>query len=305
MVRNRLEANDRAFGAIVARLKAFAEHFDRRFAEAIDGWREVPNRLHEAVRYSALAPGKRVRPFLVNECCLLVGGTPENAWPAAQAIECVHAFSLIHDDLPAMDDDDWRRGRPTCHKQFGEGLAILAGDALLNFAFELLANADGDPGRSIRLVRELAWATGWTGMIGGQALDIEFEAQASDLELTTRIHDLKTARLFRAACRLGAVSGGGSEEQIERLGRFGEKLGRAFQIADDLLDVTPTVGEVGAVQGSDQKKGKQTLPACVGVVEARRIAEQTVEDAVAELDPIGEEATALRQLGQYVVFRDY
>lgn len=305
MGRDHQEPKNPAIGSIVARLRDFAEYFDRGFADAIDGWREVPTRLHEAVRYSALAPGKRVRPFLVDECCLLVGGTPEAAWPAAQAVECVHAFSLIHDDLPAMDDDDWRRGRPTCHKQFGEGLAILAGDALLNLAFELLAMPGRDPGRSIRLVRELAWATGWTGMIGGQALDVEFEAQASDLGLTTRIHDLKTARLFRAACRLGAVSGGGSEEQIERLGRFGEKLGRAFQIADDLLDVTPTGAEVGAVLGSDQKKGKQTLPACVGVVEARRIAERTVEEAVAELDPFGEEATALRQLGPYVVFRDY
>ncbi len=285
-------------------LRAFAVEFDRR----LDGYLtsgDVPAPLLEAVRYAALAPGKRIRPYLVMRCCELAGGSREAAWPAAAAIECVHAFSLVHDDLPAMDDDDLRRGRPTTHKQFSEALAILAGDALLALAFELVVRHTPDRAIAAEMVLELARQTGWSGMIGGQAADVLGEESPPDEELVQYIHERKTACLFEAACRLGAIAGGAKPELTDQLGRFGRHLGKAFQIADDLLDVTASTSALGKSAGKDASAGKQTYPRCVGVEASRARAADEVRASVAELGSFGPAADDLRQLAEFVASRNY
>ena len=296
---------------ISVHLKRFAEGFDRQFSNFLESVKDAPVSLVEAMRYSALAPGKRLRPYLVTECCRVVGGPPEAALPAAAAIECVHAFSLIHDDLPAMDDADLRRGRPTSHVKFGEALAILVGDALLALAFESLATygvgnahpTGEDANRVVALVHELSQATGRQGMIAGQVADVEGETQPTERQRVEYIHRYKTARLLEAACRMGVICGGGTLNQMEALGVYGLHLGRAFQIADDLLDVTATTQQMGKSIGRDTGAGKQTYPACVGMEESRATARQAAEAAVAALAPFGAEAHALRELATYVVER--
>lgn len=297
---------------IAAVLDRFAERFDRRFSTFLETVKDEPASLVDAMRYSALAPGKRIRPFLVSECCRLVGGSAEEAVPAAAAIECVHAFSLIHDDLPAMDDAELRRGRPTSHVQFGEALAILAGDALLALAFELLAapsvtereeqsrSLERRSDRVAALVGELARSTGRAGMIGGQVMDLEGEGQPIDLRRVEPIHRCKTARLFEAACRMGAISGGASAADRDKLGRYGFHLGRAFQIADDLLDVTARAAQTGKSVGRDTEAGKQTYPACVGIEASRTAARSAAEEATEALATFGIQAQALRELAGFV-----
>ncbi|MCP4593097.1 MAG: hypothetical protein GY842_20370 [bacterium] len=296
---------------ILVVLKQFAESFDSQFSKFLETVKDVPESLAEAVRYSALAPGKRLRPFLVFECCCVVGGTDAAALSAAAAIECVHAFSLIHDDLPAMDDASLRRSRPTCHVKFGEGMAVLAGDALLALAFELLSGGSAECGpqdpdaadRTVRLVHELAVATGSRGMVGGQVLDLEGEHQPAELTRVQTIHRLKTGRLLRSACRMGAVSGGGDPVQVESLDRYGLHFGNGFQIADDLLDVVAESGRTGKDTGVDERAGKQTYPACVGLEASRQAARRCVDKAVAELAMFGGEARRLRDLAAFVVER--
>ena len=287
------------------RLREFAVAFDLRLGGYLDPLSDGPARLSDAVRYSVLAPGKRLRPYLVVRCCELAGGSRERAWPVAAAMECVHAFSLVHDDLPAMDDDDLRRGRPTTHKQFDEATAILAGDALVVLAFELIARHVGDAAIASRLVIELAQATGWAGMIGGQAADLAGERQPASLEKTRFIHERKTARLFSAACRMGAMVGQGSSETVESLGRFGHGLGLSFQIADDLLDVTATAEQLGKSVGKDARDGKQTYPRCVGVEHSREEATKASEAAIAALSSFGEAADDLRESARFVVSRTF
>ena len=290
---------------IAQRLKDFASVFDDRFARLLAPDSQAPSELVEAVRYAALAPGKRLRPFLVGRCCELTGGTLDRAWPAAAAVECVHAFSLVHDDLPAMDDDDLRRGRPTCHKQFDEATAILAGDALVVFAFELLAAQVENTALAARLVLELARGTGWTGMIGGQSADIVGQRIPPERSLAEYIHERKTARLFETACRLGAMIGGGDELNIDACGRYGQMLGRAFQITDDLLDVTANADTMGKQTGKDADASKQTFPQCVGIEESRRAATASADHAIAALAPFGHHADDLRALAAFVVDRNY
>ncbi len=287
------------------RLETFAAEFDRHFERLLTPSNDVQPELAEAVRYSALAPGKRIRPYLAVRCCELVGGQRADAWPVAAAVECVHAFSLIHDDLPAMDDDDLRRGRPTSHKKFGEAMAILAGDALVVLAFQVLGEHVEDGRLASALVEELARGTGWSGMIGGQTADVLGESREPSLELARYIHAHKTARLFEAACRLGALAARGDRDQVTALGRYGQRLGRAFQIADDLLDETSTTGALGKDVAKDARAGKQTFPRCVGMEESVRAAEEAVRSSVAELDGYGPAANDLRQLAQYVVYRNY
>ncbi len=286
-------------------LRTFAREFDERFESYLTPRDDAPAELSEAIRYSALAPGKRIRPFLCFRCCELVGGNVETAWPVAAALECVHAFSLIHDDLPAMDNDELRRGRPTCHKKFGEATAILAGDALAVLAFEILCSHITDGVLASRMCLELARGTGWEGMIGGQTADLIGETKPPTLELVRFIHDRKTARLFETSCRLGALAGGGRMEAVDRLGRYGEWLGRAFQIADDLLDLTSTPERLGKRVGKDADANKQTLPRCVGIEGSLTRAKETVDAAVAELDMFGPQADDLRGLATYVVDRNY
>jgi len=287
------------------RLQTFAALFDVKLSEYVRSGTQVPGDLLAAVRYSALAPGKRIRPYLVVRCCELAGGSREDAWAVAAAVECVHTFSLVHDDLPAMDDDDLRRGRPTTHKQFGEAVAILAGDALLVLAFELLAHHAADRRLAGEMVLELAERTGWAGMIGGQAADIAGQSQSPSLERTQFIHERKTAALFEAACRLGAMAGRGQPDAITALGGFGRCLGRAFQIADDLLDVVSTAEKSGKAVGKDVAAGKQSYPRCVGVERSRAAANTAAAAAVAELERFGAAADDLRELARYVASRAF
>ncbi|WP_257310887.1 polyprenyl synthetase family protein [Geothrix fuzhouensis] len=241
-------------------------------------------RLGEAMRYSLEAGGKRVRPILCLLAAEAVGGTAEQALPGALALEYVHTYSLIHDDLPAMDDDDLRRGRPTNHKVFGEGHAILAGDALLTEAFGVLASADLDPVRRAEALALLAEGAGWRGMAGGQALDLEGEALATyDLEHLRLIHRLKTGALLRASLEIGAVLGGAVPADRAALRAYGEAIGLAFQIQDDILDATATDADLGKRAGKDAGRGKITYPSLLGLDGARKALSEATENALCHL----------------------
>ena len=291
--------------SIAETLKRWAADFEPKFAALLEPAEDVPPELVEAVYYSALADGKRLRPFLVTRCCQINGGSAEDALPAAAAIECVHAFSLIHDDLPAMDDDDFRRGQPTNHKKFGEATAILAGDALLALSFELIARNVADSHRASVVVLELARGAGWAGMIGGQVADVLSESKAPSRRLAEYIHVRKTARLFEAGCRMGAVIAGADQPAVDAVGQYGCLLGQAFQIADDLLDMTSTTKQMGKRVGKDARAGKQTFPAAVGIAESRGAAQEAAEAAVATLARFGEDAGDLRALATFVIQRQH
>ena len=240
--------------------------------------------LGEAVRYSLEAGGKRVRPILCMLASEAVGGTAAQALPGALALEYVHTYSLIHDDLPAMDDDDLRRGRPTNHKVFGEGHAILAGDALLTEAFGVLAAADLDPSRRAQALVILAQGAGWRGMAGGQALDLEGESlNTYDLDHLRLIHRLKTGALLRASLEIGAVLGGASPAERTALRAYGEAIGLAFQIQDDILDATATGEDLGKRAGKDAGRGKITYPSLLGLDGARNALDEATETALCHL----------------------
>ena len=253
------------------------------------------------MRYSLLAGGKRLRPILTLAGAEVAGGRPRLALPFACALEMIHTYSLVHDDLPAMDDDDFRRGRPTSHKVYGEGLAILVGDALLTEAFRLMARARGVPARrALRAVAEVAGAVGEAGMVGGQALDLAATGDAPGLARVRAIHRRKTGALLRTAVRLGALVAGAPPALLARLTRYGEHVGLAFQIADDILDA----GEGAAADGrTDRRLGKATYPAAVGLGRARRLAWRERERALAALAPLGPVADPLRAIAAYVVER--
>ena len=288
---------------ITEKLATWARDFEPTLEAMLTAGDGVPTVLAEAVRYAAQSGGKRVRPFIVTRICELCGGTAEAAAPAAVAIECVHAFSLVHDDLPAMDDDDLRRGRPTCHKAFGEAVAILAGDALLAVAFEIVAVRMNDPAVAKAAVAELARGCGWAGMIGGQTTDILSEQEPPRLSRVEEIHRYKTARLFECAGRLGAISARADEAQTAAAAAYGQQLGRAFQITDDLLDVTGTEQQLGKAVAKDVAAGKQTYPAAVGIEASRRAADEAARRAVETLGVFGPAADDLRQLARFVVER--
>ncbi|NLX23016.1 MAG: hypothetical protein GXY55_15290 [Phycisphaerae bacterium] len=298
------DAESRAGGDDIAgKLAAWGRSFEPVLDALLTPGPAVPTVLAEAVRYSAQGGGKRVRPFIVTRICELCGGSATDATPAAAALECVHAFSLVHDDLPAMDDDDLRRGRPTCHRVYGEAVAILAGDALLALAFEIAATRIADAGTARAVVVELAQGTGWGGMIGGQTTDIESEEQPTDLALVETIHRYKTARLLEAAGRLGALSARASAAQLAAAASYGHHLGRAFQIADDLLDVTGDAALLGKAVAKDAAAGKQTYPAAVGVDASRQAAWDAARQAIEALADFGPQADDLRALARYVVER--
>jgi geranylgeranyl diphosphate synthase type II len=266
--------------------------------------------LREAIAYSLLAPGKRLRPLLVLLACEAAGGRDEAALPAAAAVEMVHTYSLIHDDLPAMDDDDLRRGRPTCHKQFGEALAILAGDALLTLAFQVLSEGY-PPATAAACCRELARGSGAAGMVGGQVEDLAWENRPSGmLDDLERVHSLKTGALFRACLRLGAIvaqgerPGGPGLEVLESLDVFGRAFGLAFQITDDLLDVEGDAARTGKRVGKDAGRGKLTYPGLLGVAESRRLAEDVCRQATERLRLLGPAGGLLATLVGSVLHRE-
>lgn len=266
-----------------------------------------PESIHRAMRYSLFAGGKRMRPVLVIAASEAVGGSQEAVMPAAGALEMIHTYSLIHDDLPAMDDDSLRRGNPTSHVVFGEAMAILAGDALLTQAFHLLAGAPAgnppDPERRLRAVAVLAKAAGFEGMIGGQVVDIESEGKKAGPETLDYIHHHKTGALMEAAARLGALLGGGSEQEIDRLACFGSEIGLAFQIIDDILDVEGDERSLGKSAGKDQKAGKVTYPQIHGIEAARLRAQELAEQAVDRVAPFGTAGEPLTCLARRIVNR--
>lgn len=254
--------------------------------------------------YSLLAPGKRLRPILVALACEAAGGTLEMSLPAGCAVEMIHAYSLIHDDLPAMDDDDLRRGLPTCHKKFGEALAILAGDALLTLAFEVLASSYGPRTAAVGCV-ELASAAGSAGMVGGQVLDLEAEtAPISNLNDLEAIHRRKTGALFRASLRLGAIVALEGAQPPPAIDRYAAAFGLAFQVTDDLLDVVGTVESTGKKVGKDAARGKLTYPGLLGIEASRKKARELGAEAVAAAEAFGERGRWLADLARYVAERD-
>ena len=263
---------------------------------------DSPSALVDAMRYSLCAPSKRLRPLLALGSCEAVGGDAEPAIDVACAIEMVHTYSLIHDDLPAMDDDDFRRGKPSSHKQFGEALAILAGDALLTCAFELISGVQ-PPGLAAEIGRALGQAAGPRGMLGGQVADIAATGKTLDLAALTAIHRRKTGDLLVVSVRAGALIGGANPLESRALTQFGERLGLAFQIIDDLLDVSPDRATLGRPAGSDRKQGKHTFVDLLGADGARAHAEKVLGEAIDCLASLGERAQLLRLLADKVAKR--
>jgi len=262
-------------------------------------------RVYSAMRYSALAPGKRLRPLLVLASARLFGVARRSALQVAAAIEMVHAYSLIHDDLPAMDNSDLRRGRPTCHKAFDDATAVLAGDGLLTMAFEALSHPDahGDPAVRCELVAALAAASGGAGMVGGQMIDLIAETQALDIGMITRLQRMKTGALIAFSCEAGAILAKAPHELRVALRGYAHDLGLAFQIADDLLDVEGSTAETGKPVGADAAAGKATFVSILGAERARAQAELLVDQAVAHLDLFVQRAELLRQVARFVVNR--
>jgi geranylgeranyl diphosphate synthase type II len=289
----------------------------------------IDKQLQKPVRYALEGPGKRIRSCLVLWCCELIKGkVNRNALIASAAIEMVHTYSLIHDDLPAMDNDDYRRGRLTSHKKFDEATAILTGDALLTLAFELLAKEINKPETAIRLVTELAEAAGPAGMVAGQMADMKAtdkseirnpksETNSNDQKkkiqnnkeggvnpaLLKRIHTNKTAKMFRCAAAMGAICGGATQSQLSRFKEYGLKIGLGFQIADDILDVNQSSSHLGKTSGKDSKQGKATYPAVVGLEKSRKLSRKLADEAIAALKPFGPKADTLRRLTEALLSR--
>ena len=268
-----------------------------------------PPIIHQAMRYSVMAGGKRLRPILLLAAAEAIGANQQTLQSTAAALEFIHTYSLIHDDLPAMDNDDLRRGKPTCHKVFGEAQAVLAGDALLTLAFEVLTKNVGlpggpDPSILLRVIREVAQAAGTLGMIGGQVVDLESEGRQIEETTLDYIHRHKTGALIRASVRAGALLAGANQEELFNLTRYAEEFGLAFQIADDILDVVGDEIKLGKPVGSDVRNHKSTFPSLWGLEKSREMALESAEKAIGYLDGFAERADFLRKLALYVVVRE-
>jgi len=289
-------------------LKERCALIDSRLETALPATKEFPFSLHKSMRYSTFAGGKRLRPVLLLAAAEAVGGDVSSALPAACAMEMIHTYSLIHDDLPAMDNDDYRRGNPTNHRVFGEAVAILAGDALLTQAFILLSSpeflASAPPDRILGVIHEMASAAGSRGMVGGQIVDMESEGK-QDLDLPTVqfIHTHKTGALIKAAVKCGALLAGADLQQLAALNRYGEAVGLAFQIYDDILDIEGTTSEIGKDAGSDQARGKATYPAVIGLKESRQRAAELLDMALEAIAGFDLQADPLREVARYVLSR--
>jgi geranylgeranyl diphosphate synthase type II len=289
-------------------------HYLARRAAEVNEWLErlvpsettPPEQLHRAMRYSLLAGGKRLRPALVLAAGEAFGADTDDLMPAACAIEMIHTYSLIHDDLPAMDNDDLRRGRPTCHKAFGEAVAILAGDALLTQAFRVLA-ADSpvrDAERQVRVIREIATAAGTVeALIGGQIADIESEGKKVDGSALDYIHRSKTGAMISASVVVGGTVAGANEAEVERLREYGQRIGLAFQIADDILDVTSTSEQLGKTPGKDQAANKATYPAIQGMAASKARASELVAEAIEIISTLGLKTQKLQEIAQFIIAR--
>lgn len=261
----------------------------------------------KAMNYSLKAGGKRLRPILTLESCKIVGGKEEDAIPFAMAIEMIHTYSLIHDDLPALDNDDLRRGKPTNHKVFGDGMATLAGDALLNYAFEIMLSSSidkEDSNKYLKAMNEIAKHAGIYGMIGGQVVDVESENKIIDKDKLDFIHLNKTAAIIVGCMRAGAIIGGATQDQLERITRYGKNIGLSFQIVDDILDITGDEEKLGKNIGSDVENHKSTYPSLLGIEKSREIAIKLIEDGKASIEGLSSDINFLNQLGDYIISRD-
>lgn len=300
-------APDTAYVDIRSYLETKRQDVDRFLESVIPEARTAPTTLHESMRYSLFAGGKRVRPILAIAAAEAVAPPSPTTLPVASSLELIHTYSLIHDDLPAMDNDDYRRGKLTNHKVYGEAMAILAGDALLTLAFDLCSNPtlfNGvDPARQVKLIHELALGSGNLGMVGGQVLDIQAENQDIDLKTLQNIHVHKTGKLIRAAVRMGAIVAGATEAQLAQLTTYAEEVGLAFQIADDVLNVTGTREELGKNANTDAQRGKKTYPTFYGVEGARKLAQDCTERALSRLAQFDAKADPLRELAIYITAR--
>jgi geranylgeranyl diphosphate synthase type II len=283
------------------------EEVDCYLQSVIPSAETMPTTLHESMRYSLFAGGKRVRPILAIAAAEAVGAAGQAVLPVASSLELIHTYSLIHDDLPSMDNDDFRRGKPTNHKVYGEAMAILAGDALLTMAFDLISRddlmKDCEASRQVRIIQELAYGSGNRGMVGGQVLDIQAENKDIDLATLQTIHKHKTGMLIRAAVRMGAITAGATASQLDDLTVYAENIGLAFQIADDVLNVTGTREELGKNPNTDAQRGKKTYPTFYGIEGAKRLAEDCVTRANDRLVSFGTKADPLRELARYITSR--
>jgi geranylgeranyl diphosphate synthase type II len=293
------------FADVKSLIQEGAELTDQALESLIPSASTVPVSIHGAMRHSVFAGGKRLRPVLAMQAGVTIAGTlPPGIARLGAALEMLHTYSLIHDDLPALDNDDLRRGKPTCHKAFGEAIAILAGDALQTRAFEVLAGLDCPSAATVQIVGLIANAVGTVeGMIGGQVLDIESEHLKPTPELVDSIHRAKTGALIRVSVVSGGVYAGATAEDVARLDRFGRKAGLAFQIADDVLDVTADSATLGKTAGKDQATEKATWPAVYGIEQSLRDAAQLINEAFAALEPYGSRADGLKGVARYLVER--
>ncbi len=280
---------------------------DKTLEKLVPGGKKFPPVVHEAMRYSLFAGGKRVRPILAIAAAEALGARTTDLLSVAASLELIHTYSLVHDDLPAMDNDDFRRGRPTCHKAYGEAVAILAGDGLLNLAFEVLSDPRRvktvPPARLILIIKEIATASGVNGMIGGQVADIQSEGRDIDFPVLEYIHTHKTGALIRSSVRVGALYAKAGKRRFTALTHYGELVGLAFQIADDILDITGKQEEIGKDVGSDLKKDKKTFPSFYGLEESRRRAVEVADKAIWSLREFDRKADPLRELAKYIVNR--
>ena len=288
-------------------LKQQQERVDQFLDQVVPPGHILAKTLYESMRYSLLGGGKRIRPILTLAAAETIGSKNDGVLPYAAALELIHTYSLVHDDLPAMDNDDYRRGRPTNHKVYGDGLAILSGDALLTMAFELCSQPlSGSPipaDRQIQIISEIALGAGHDGMVGGQVMDIQAENLDIDLLTLQTIHNYKTGRLIRSAVRVGGIWAGATSTQLEELTGYAEDIGLAFQIADDVLNMTGTREELGKDAGTDAKRGKKTYPSFYGIEGARELAAECISRALRRLEDFDEQAEPLRALANYVIQR--
>ncbi|CAN5476009.1 polyprenyl synthetase family protein [soil metagenome] len=283
-----------------SQLKAYAAEVERRMDSRLPAADLLPSELHQAMRYSVMAPGKRMRPALVLASAVAVGGSLSDCLDAACAVELVHCFSLIHDDLPALDNDDLRRGLPTCHVQFGEAVAILAGDALFALSFELMTLCPVSSERVLVAVVSLTRAA--SSLVNGETIDILSEGKEIDASTLSLIHERKTGALIAASCEVGALVGGGSASEVEHLRLYGKEIGLAFQIADDVLNETSTADQLGKAAGSDRARGKATYPALYGLEASRSAAIEAAERGIEHLRGFSDSAF-LEEIARYSVER--
>ena len=289
-------------------LKYRVDYIEKLLKEHMPEEKGYQKTIFEAMNYSLKAGGKRLRPILTLEACRIVGGNEEDAIPFAIAIEMIHTYSLIHDDLPALDDDDLRRGRPTNHKVYGDAMAILAGDGLLNYAFEIMLKSSigkENPAKYLNAINEIAKSSGVYGMIGGQVVDIESEDKKIEMEKLDFIHLNKTAAIIVGCMRAGAIIGDATEEQLENITKYATNIGLSFQIADDILDITGDESKLGKKVGSDIDNNKSTYPSLIGLEKSKEIANDLINEAKTRISNIKGDIEFLNDLAEYIVARDY